>query len=257
MSIKIDFTDKVALITGAARGIGAATAKAFAVAGAKVVVTDILPEVEEVVAEIRQAGGEVEALVTDIAQPENCKAVVDLAIASFGRLDFAFNNAGIGGKPAPAGDVKEQDWLRVIDINLNSVFYGIKYQLPAMVKNGGGVIVNNSSVLGIRPLPGSSLEYTAAKHGVIGLTRQVAVNHGADGIRCVAVCPGYIETPLTDADKGGDIDEAGKQWFLNRIPQQRAGQPEDIARAVMLLCSKQAGYVNGAYLEVDGGFCQG
>lgn len=257
MSVSIDFTGKVAMVSGAARGIGAASAKAFAEAGARVVVTDILPEVEEIVAEIRQAGGEAVALVTDISKSENCKAVVDLAISSYGRLDFAFNNAGIGGKPAPAGEVKKEDWLRVININLNSVFYCIKYQLPEMVKTGGGVIINNSSICGVRPLPDSSLEYTAAKHGVIGLTRQIAVNHGAEGIRSLAVCPGYIETPLTDADKGGDIDEAAKQWFLRRIPQGRFGQPEDIAKAVRMLCSEDACYVNGAYLQVDGGLLQG
>lgn len=246
------FSGKVAIVTGAARGIGAAAAQMFAAEGAAVVISDISPAVDDAAAEIEKAGGRVAALQGDVSNPEDCRAQVELALEHFGRLDFAFNNAGISGKPCPVEDLSPGDWARVIDINLNGVFYGIKYQLPAMIETGGGVIVNNSSVLGLKPIPGQSLEYTAAKHGVIGLTRQVAVNYGARGIRCVAICPGFIETELTmDADDPG---HAGIKWFIDRTPQGRSGSGADIAGAVRMLCSEDAAYINGASLPVDGGF---
>lgn len=242
------------IITGAAQGIGAAAARSFAEAGANVVVSDLLDSVETVAEELRSAGANATSLATDISKPENCEALVDLALEKFGRLDFAFNNAGIGGVYRPVGEIEVEDWLRVVNVDLNSVFYCIKYQLPAMIKSGGGVIINTSSVCGLGPLAGSSIEYTAAKHGVIGLTKQVALNHAGEGIRCLAICPGYIETALTDEDKGGDVDEEGKAWFMDRIPQGRFGQPEDIGNMIPLLCSDQADYLNGAAIPVDGGF---
>ncbi len=188
--------------------------------------------------------------------------MVEATTARFGRLDFAFNNAGVGSYMVPVGDIDEEDWLRVININLNGVFYCTRYQLPAMVESGGGVIVNNSSLLGTRALPRTSVQYTAAKHGVIGLTRQVAVNHAHEGIRCVAVCPGLIATDLIkdgseEAIRKGSIDDATKSWFQERTPQGRLGSGEDIAGAVMMLCSDQAGFVNGTHLLVDGGLTQG
>jgi NAD(P)-dependent dehydrogenase (short-subunit alcohol dehydrogenase family) len=248
------FKGKVALVTGAASGIGAAATRMFASEGAAVVITDLQNGVEEMVLEIEQQGGRATALVGDVSDPDNACSLVDMALEKFGRLDFAFNNAGIGGRPCPIEELTEEEWTRVININLNSVFFGIKYQIPAMLKSGGGVIVNNSSVLGLKPIPGQSLEYTAAKHGVIGLTRQVAVNYAADGIRCVAVCPGFIETPLTGADIHGHSRHEGKDWFVSRTPMARSGQPEEIAGAVRMLCSDDASFVNGASLQVDGGF---
>jgi NAD(P)-dependent dehydrogenase (short-subunit alcohol dehydrogenase family) len=245
------FNGKVALVTGAARGIGAAAARMFAAEGAAVVLTDLLDEVKNLALEIQHNGGHAKAVVADVSDPESSKQLVTMAVESFGRLDFAFNNAGIGGKPCPINELTADDWTRVINVNLNAVFYGIKYQIPAMLKSGGGVIVNNSSVLGLKPIPGQSLEYTSAKHGVIGLTRQVAVNFGGDGIRCVAICPGLIETPLT-AD--GNTGHQGMDWLVERIPMGRSGKPEDIAGAVRMLCSDDAGYINGASLQVDGGF---
>ena len=249
MSTQTDFAGKVALVTGAARGIGAASVRAFVEAGASVVLTDLVSEVHDVAADMERSGGQVVAAVGDVTQPDFCENVVDLALSSFSRLDFAFNNAGISGQPQDVWDLGVEDWHRVIDVNLNSIFYCVKSQVPAMIRNGGGVIVNNSSVCGVKPIPGSSIEYTTAKHGVIGLTRQLAVNHGKDGIRCVAICPGFIETPLTAAEEKG--------WFLERIPQARSGQPADIGRAVRMLCSEDAAYMNGEYIIVDGGFVLG
>jgi NAD(P)-dependent dehydrogenase (short-subunit alcohol dehydrogenase family) len=180
------FENKVALVTGAARGIGAATVRMFVENGAKVVLGDVLEEVQDVASDL---GDSARSLVGSVADPEYGNSLVGLAEQEFGQLDFAFNNAGIGGDACDIEDLKIDDWKKVININLDGVFYGIKYQIPAMVRNGGGVIINTSSVLGLKPIPGSSLEYTAAKHGVIGLTRQVAVNYGGKGIRCNAICP--------------------------------------------------------------------
>ena len=248
MSANQLFTEKVAIITGAAQGIGAATARAFAQAGAKLVLCDLSDNVEAITTEINTSGGVASALVADISNPMTAKTLVDLVLKKYQRLDFAFNNAGIGGKPAPVGDVEIEDWQRVIDVNLSSIFYCMKYQLPAMEDAGGGVIINNASVCGLRPIDGSSIEYTAAKHGVIGLTKQVAVNHAAHGVRCNAICPGLIQTPLTE-DQDADA-------FLARIPQKRLGTPEDVAQVVRLLCSEESSYINGAAIPVDGGYME-
>lgn len=248
------FDGRVALVTGAARGIGAAAARMFSDNGASVVLGDLSPDVEKVSAEIEESGGSAAGLAGNVVEPEYCEALVNLAIERFGRLDFAFNNAGIAGHRCDIAELPVDDWKRVIDVNLNGVFYGVKFQIPAMIKNGGGVVVNNSSVLGLKPIPGSSLEYTAAKHGVIGLTRQVATNYGGAGIRCVAVCPGFIETPLTAAGSEANSGHDGDDWFIARTPLGRNGQPEDIAGVVKLLCSEEAAFVNGDSLLVDGGF---
>jgi NAD(P)-dependent dehydrogenase (short-subunit alcohol dehydrogenase family) len=237
---------KVALITGAARGIGEATARMLANSGACVVLGDLLPEVEQVAKDISAAGGKACALLGSVGDPEYCKSLAALATEEYGRLDIAFNNAGIGGKPGPIEDLAVEDWDNVIAINLNAVFYGIKYQIPEMLKNGGGHIINTSSVLGLKPIPQSSIEYTAAKHGVIGLTRQVAVNYGGEGIRCNAICPGFIDTPL--------VADHGSEWFVDRTPVGRAGTAKDIAGVVKMLCSDDTSFVNGASLQVDGGF---
>lgn len=262
MSISIDFSGKVALVTGAARGIGQTTAQAFAEAGASVVLADLSEEVESVAATLREGGADAISCTVDVSDAASCEAMVNAALNEYGRLDFAFNNAGIGSQEVPVGDIEESTWRRMLDVNLTGVFLGVKYQVPAMLQNAGGVIVNNSSILGTRALPRSSIEYTAAKHGVIGLTRQLAVNHGHEGIRCLAVCPGLVDTPLVAVDpeaglaKGG-IDDDMRNWFMDRIPAKRFASPEDIAGTVVMMCADRASYVNGTHLIIDGGLVQG
>ncbi len=260
--MQIDFSGKVALVTGAAQGIGFAAARAFAEAGASVMLADRSPAVAASAEKIAALGVEACAFELDVADSDQCESMVAKALKQFGRLDFAFNNAGIGSHYRPISDVPDADWRQMLDINLSGVFYCVKHQIPAMLRTGGGVIVNNSSVLGTRALPDTSVEYTAAKHGVIGLTRQVAVNHGAEGIRCLAICPGLIDTQLVDPDSTGGIAAGGippttREWFLQRTPLARIGQPEDIGRSVVLMCSEQASFINGSHLLVDGGLVQG
>ena len=248
MSNDKQFSGKVALVTGAARGIGAATAKAFAEAGAKVMLADLLDDVEATAQAIVDAGGIAMAVTGDVSKPEDCQNIVQQTVASFGQLDFAFNNAGIGGDPVAIHDMPIDNWQRMININLNSVFYCSKYELEAMLKTGGGVIVNSSSFCGQRPLPGQA-HYVATKHAVLGLTRNTALEYGAHGIRCVAVGPGYIKTAMTEES----FDEDTEAAYITRIPAGRAGLPEDVATVVKMLCSEDAVYVNGAYLSIDGG----
>lgn len=262
MSLTIDYSGKVALVTGAAQGIGFATASTFAEAGASVLLADVQAGVADAAEQIRDAGGDAQHIKCDVSQSHDCRCMIEETLATFGRLDFAFNNAGIGSHKKPVGEIEDADWQRMININLSGVFYCIKHQVPAMLQTGGGVIINNSSILGVRALPDTSVEYTAAKHGVIGLTRQIAVNHGADGIRCVAICPGLIETSLVSPDEAGGIQAGGipdelRQWFLERTSLNRIGTPDDIASTVALLCSDQSAFVNGTHLLVDGGMAQG
>ena len=249
-----EFVGKVALVTGAASGIGAATAQAFADAGASVVLCDTNPKVETKALKMAETGLLTTAVIGDTSDANDCAAMVERALSQFGRLDFSFNNAGIGSRMRPIDQVDEDSWQRMLSINLTGVFLCMREQIPAMIASGGGVIVNNSSVLGMRAIPETSLEYTAAKHGVIGLTRQAALNHAQDNIRCVAVCPGFIETPLTTPGTSIDIDEEARRWFVERTPLGRPGQPEDIADTVIMLCSERSRFVTGVSLLVDGGF---
>lgn len=239
---------KVALVTGAARGIGAGAAKSFAEAGASVLLVDLLEQVHETAEALSQAGVQCKGLAVDLSAEENCAKAVSAALSEFGRLDYAFNNAGIGGNPSPLHEMTGEEWGRMIDINLTAVFYCVKHQVAAMLKEGGGVIINNSSICGARPVEGFS-HYVAAKHGVVGLTKTVALEYGGSGIRCNAVGPGFIDTEMTRASLDGDVREG----LISRIPQGRLGSPDDIGPVVQMLCSDGAAYVTGTYIPVDGG----
>ena len=241
------FTGKVAFITGGSSGIERATAFAFARAGASVVVADIAEQGNQETARlIEQQGGRALAVKCNVTQADNVKTV-----AAFGHLDFAFNNAGIEPrKPAPTAEYDEEEWNRIIDIDLRGVFLCMKHEIPLMLAHGGGAIVNTSSGAGIIGIKGSPA-YTAAKHGVIGLTRAAALDYAGQNIRINAVCPGYIATPMMDRFTGGTPE--GRAKVISEEPIGRMGQPEEIANAVLWLCSDAASFVVGHALVVDGG----
>jgi NAD(P)-dependent dehydrogenase (short-subunit alcohol dehydrogenase family) len=246
------FTGKVAFITGAANGIGRAAALAFAREGASVALADISETGnQETLRLIEQQGGRALAVTCNVTQSEDVKAALEKAAAAFGRLDFAFNNAGIEPrKPAPTADYDEEEWNRIIDIDLRGVFVCMKHEIPLMLKQGGGAIVNTSSGAGIIGIKGSPA-YTAAKHGVIGLTRAAALDYAAQNIRINAVCPGYIDTPMMDRFTGGTRE--GRAKVISEEPIGRMGKPEEIAATVVWLCSDAAGFVIGHAMVVDGG----
>jgi NAD(P)-dependent dehydrogenase (short-subunit alcohol dehydrogenase family) len=246
------FTGKVAFVTGAAGGIGRAAAMAFAREGASVVVADVSEQGnQETAGMIEERGGRALAVRCDVTRPEDVKAALDKTIEAFGRLHFAFNNAGIEPKkPAPTADYDEEEWNRIIDIDLHGVFLCMKYEIPLILKQGGGAIVNTSSGAGIIGIKGSPA-YTAAKHGVIGLTRAAALDYAAQNIRINAVCPGYIDTPMMARFTGGTAE--GRARVIAEEPIGRMGQPEEIANAVLWLCSDAASFTVGHALVVDGG----
>jgi len=250
MAITIDFSGKVVMITGAAGGIGKGAAKYFAQAGATLVLTDMQDKVEQVAADFVAQGITAIAIVADISNAQACQGVVDAAMEKFGRLDFAFNNAGIGGAASTMDEMDMDAFNHVMNINLSSVAQCMKYQVAAMKKTGGGVIINNSSIAGLMPLDGQSFVYSTSKHAVIGLTKQAAINLAPDNIRVNAVCPGLILTDLTTGAK----TEGADSWFMNKIPMGRSGTTDDVGRAVVTLCSDLNGYVTGVAMPVDGGF---
>jgi NAD(P)-dependent dehydrogenase (short-subunit alcohol dehydrogenase family) len=245
------FTGKVAFVTGGASGIGRATASAFARAGASVAVADISDQgSRETVRMIEQQGGKAIAVGCDVTKSEDVKAALDKVIATFGRLDFAFNNAGIEPKkPTPTADYDEEEWNRIIDIDLRGVFLCMKHEIPLILRQGGGAIVNTSSGAGVIGIKGSPA-YTAAKHGVIGLTRAAALDYATKNLRINAVCPGYIETPMMERFTGGTAE--GRAKVVSEEPIGRMGRPEEIANAVLWLCS-DATFTVGHALVVDGG----
>lgn len=244
---------KVAIITGAASGIGCATARAFAAAGMSLALSDVAVESgEALAAELRASGTQAEFFRTDVANPEDCKRLVQSTVEKFGALHIAFNNAGISDGPAPPGtaDYPLELWQRIIAVNLSGVFYCLRYQIPEILRSGGGAIVNTSSIAGQIAFPGVP-GYVASKHGVVGLTKVVAAEYGARGIRCNAVGPGFIETPMT-SDIFGNAEV--RSMLLAGVPSARIGTAEEIAQAVLWLCSDASSYVNGAYIPVDGGY---
>ena len=241
--------DKVTIITGAASGIGEAAALLFAKEGAKVVVSDINAEAgEEVVRRIQKAGGTAAFFKTDVASAAENKALVDFAVKTYGRLDTAVNNAGIGGEANKIAEMSLEGWHRVIDINMHSVFYGMKYQIKAMLEHGHGSIVNLASILGSVGFEGSA-GYVAAKHAVIGLTKTAAIEYSAQGIRINAVGPGFIETPLLD-----QMDEDAKKHLISLHPSGRLGRSNEVAELILWLGSEKSSFATGAYYPVDGGY---
>jgi NAD(P)-dependent dehydrogenase (short-subunit alcohol dehydrogenase family) len=252
-SMEISFGDKVAFVTGAASGIGLATAQAFAGAGAVVALADLNLEAAEAAAESLKAGGRrAIGIRCDVSDEAEVAAAVERAVSSFGRLDIAFNGAGIHVIKAHTADIESSDFDRIIRVNLRGVFYCMKHELRQMREQGSGVIVNCSSQSGFVGIPGLAA-YTASKHGVIGLTKAAALEYAPKGIRINAICPGPTETPMVAElmeREPGRLDEV-----LSGIPLGRMGHPEEIASAVLWLCSSGAGYMVGQTVMPDGGYC--
>jgi NAD(P)-dependent dehydrogenase (short-subunit alcohol dehydrogenase family) len=244
-----DFDGKVAVVTGGASGIGEAVARAIAARGGQVVVADIDEgDSERVTTAIGDAGGSAKAIRTDVTDAASVEAMVQFAVDTYGGLDVAVNNAGIGGPLGPTGEYPIDGWRRVIEINLNGVFYGMRYQIPAMLARGGGSIVNVASILGAVGTANSPA-YVAAKHGVRGLTKAAAIEYATHNIRINSVGPGYIATPLLES-----LDEATMQALVNLHPIKRLGTSEEVAALIVFLASDEAAFITGSYHLVDGGY---
>jgi len=245
-----DFSGKIAIVTGAASGIGASIARELAQRGAMVILSDLDEAgMAGVVAEIVAAGGKADAIRTDMGDAAQVEAMVAFAVSRGGGLNLLVNNAGIGGPALPVGEYPLDGWQQVMNVNLNGVFYGMRYAIPEMVKAGGGSIVNMASILGTVGFATASA-YVAAKHGVVGLTKVAAMEYAKSGIRVNAVGPGFIKTPLLDKN----MDEATLGVIAGMHPVGRLGTPEEVSALTCFLLSDAASFITGSYHLVDGGY---
>lgn len=243
--------NKIAIITGAAGGIGEETARVFAKEGAKVVLSDVDTDRGESAAEaVRAEGGEARFIAADVSDAKAVEALVRQTVEAYGRLDVMVNNAGIGGEQVPMAELSVEGWQQVIGINLSGVFYGMKYAIPRMLEHGGGAIVNVASILGEVGFNLAS-GYVAAKHGVVGLTHNAALEYSSQGIRVNAVAPGFIRTPLVEQLLE---DEQTNQMLVQLHPIGRLGRDDEVANVIAFIASDRASFVTGAYIPVDGGY---
>jgi NAD(P)-dependent dehydrogenase (short-subunit alcohol dehydrogenase family) len=245
------FAGKVAFVTGAANGIGRAAALAFARESADVVVADLSEEGNQETARmIEKVGARTLVVKCDVSRDNDVKNALEKTVEAFGRLDFAFNNAGVEQPVTAAADLTKEQWDRIVDINLGSVFLCMKYEIPLMLKQGGGAIVNTSSGAGVKGIAGQAA-YCAAKFGIVGLTKAAALDYAKSNIRVNVVCPGIVNTPMMDRFSGGTPE--GRARVIAQEPVGRMGKPEEIAAAVIWLCSDSAAFVVGHAMVIDGG----
>ena len=245
------FAGKVAFVTGAANGIGRATALAFAREGASVVAADVSEQSNRETARlIQQAGGRALAVRCDVSREEEVEAALNKAVEAFGRLDFAFNSAGVEQPMKPTADLTPEEWDRITGIDLRGVFLCMRHEIPLLLKQGGGAIVNTSSGAGVKGIAGQAA-YCAAKFGIVGLAKAAALDYARSNIRINVVCPGIIETPMMDRFSGGTPE--GREQVIAQEPVGRMGKPEEIAAAVLWLCSDAAAFVVGHAMVIDGG----
>ncbi len=245
-----NFNNKAAVVTGAGSGIGRASAIAFAKKGAKVMVSDINTEGgEETVKIIEGFGGVAQFFKCDVSKSDQVQALMNEVVSAFGRLDFAVNNAGISMQPGLTADIDEEEWDRVISINLKSVWLCMKYEIPKMLEQGGGAIINMSSLAGIRGR-GNTVAYSASKHAIIGITKTAALEYAKKGIRVNAVCPGLTESGMTS---GLSQHKALEEKLVQKIPMGHMGLSENIADSVVWLCANTASFMTGQVIVVDGG----